>query len=77
MIIPVVKLIASLNRDLIGPQSANFYIRRAGVDYDNTDMSLQLVQQPESKTYTTDPATGDVWTATNLNAATYGIRSRT
>lgn len=76
-IIPSVKVTASLNRDLIGPQAANFYIRRNGIDYDNTDMALNLLQRSESKTYTLDPSTNDVWTATNLNSSTFGIRSRT
>lgn len=76
-IIPSVKISAMVNRDLIGPQNMNFYINRSGNNYDSGDQALPLIQSPLTQTLLTDPATGDVWSVANLNASTFGIRSRT
>lgn len=76
-IIANVKFTTSINRDTVGPQNANYYIRRNSTDYDGADKSLNLLQTNTSESYTVDPATSDVWTIANLNAATFGVRSRT
>lgn len=76
-IVANVKFTTSINRDTVGPQNANYYIRRNSTDYDGTDKSLDLIQTNVSESYTVDPATSDVWTITNINAATFGVRSRT
>lgn len=76
-IIPYAKLTAIVNRDLTGPQNMNFYVNRGSINYDAGDQTLPLIQSARSQLYLTDPATGDVWTTANLNASTFGIRSRT
>lgn len=72
-----VQINAMINRDTGGPQNANFFIRQGSTDYHDTNQSLSTSQSLMKTVYTTDPSTSSNWTVTNLNSATYGIRSRT
>lgn len=76
-VIVSVQVTSMINRDLGGPQHANFYVSRGGTDYDDTDQSLSLTQTRMSTRFENDPATSTTWTVADLNSTTFGIRSRT
>lgn len=64
--------------DLTSPQHINLFARVAATDYDDVDQSL-----PTSMSYTTpkiwavNPNTSAAWAASEVNAAEFGVRSRT
>lgn len=74
-----VKIAAAAIRDAGGPQNLNFFTRIGGTDHDFSDQSapaVQLTSSPNSQFMAINPATAAPWVLADLNAAEFGVRSR-
>jgi hypothetical protein len=72
-----VRLAYRANRDAAGPQNINGFARVSSTDYHASDQTLNVA--PTLSRYVdwaTNPA-GGAWTVSALNAAEFGLRSRT
>lgn len=76
-VIAGVKLAAWASKDLGGPQNMNFFSRISGTDYNGSDKALQTVIGSVVEYMETSPATATAWTLSEVNAAEFGVRSRT
>lgn len=75
-----VKVSGAMVKDAAGPQNVNFFVRVGATDYDDTDQAAPAAintTNPLSKLWDLSPATGLEWTLAELNAAEFGVRSRT
>lgn len=73
-----VKVAIAANRDAAGPQNINIMTRIGGTtDYHDSNQALNVSQTRLSKMWETSPASAVAWTMTELNAAQFGVRSRT
>lgn len=75
-----VKVLATASRDTVGPQNANLFTRISATDYHGSDQAVQttLAAVPRPvQNWATSPATSSLWTVTEINAAEFGMRSRT
>jgi hypothetical protein len=72
-----VKAAGAFNRDAAGPQNINFMTRIGSTDYNGADLPLNVVQTRTGQMWQTSPATSTAWTIAELNAAAFGVRSRT
>lgn len=75
-----VKMTGAFARDLAGPQSVDFFTRIGTTDYDGTDQTVPTATNANSSIsqyWVTSPATSNSWTLSELNAAEFGLRSRT
>ena len=65
-------------KDATGPQSLNFFSRVSGTDYDvGGDQPAPASIGGLRQVFEVNPATGLAWTVAELNAAEFGVRSRT
>lgn len=79
-IIAGVKVAGAFTKDLASPQSVDYFTRISGTDYDGTDQTAPSATNSLtniSQSWATSPATSSAWTVTELNAAEFGVRSRT
>ncbi|SFB02581.1 hypothetical protein SAMN04515620_11331 [Collimonas sp. OK607] len=62
-----------------GPQNVDLMVRTGGTDYASADIALPVSLSRISNVWSTNPATGSAWTASDLTAAGFnvGIKSVT
>jgi hypothetical protein len=75
--VQAVKVAAAAVRDASGPQNLNFFTRQGTTDHHATDKTVTTPLSGVSHIFDVNPATGAEWTITDLNAAEFGVRSRT
>jgi hypothetical protein len=76
-VLSCVKAAGAFNRDVGGPQNINFMTRIGSTDYNGSDLPLNVTQTRTGNMWQISPASGIAWTVTELNAAHFGVRSRT
>lgn len=65
------------SRDGGGPSQMNHFTRIGSTDYDAANKTLSVAQAAVRTNFDVSPATGIAWTIAELNAAQFGMRSRT
>ena len=75
--IQAVKVAAAAVRDATGPQNLNFFTRQGTTDHHAADKTVTTPLSGVSQLFDVNPATGAEWAITDLNAAEFGVRSRT
>jgi hypothetical protein len=72
-----VRVVTTASTDGGGPSKLNNFVRIGSVDYDQSDKALTLGQAGVVTDFASSPATSLPWTIAELNAAEFGVRSRT
>lgn len=75
--IEAVKVAGAIVKDAGGPQSVNFFTRVSGTDYHSSDQAAPASINGLRQVYDVNPNTSAAWTVSELNAAEFGVRSRT
>jgi len=72
-----VRVVVAASKDGGGPSQLNKFVRIGSVDYDQSDRALTIGQAGVATDFALSPATSLPWTIAELNAAEFGVRSRT